>query len=181
MKKISKIFESNNLLRNKIFVLNFDDEFKTLLHAHKDYHKIKYPPCIAEEKYYIKNISYNYNMLDNLSDEELENLTYIFMKDEKITNFLFDELIKLNKELSIFKDYPFLDEKFYKKSCVIGGVCSKMNINDIKDYIDLDAHTLNEIKYFFEHNKDLEKGKFVKIENFVHANEANTIYNNSIN
>jgi len=52
---------------------------------------------------------------------------------------------------------------------------------DIKDYMDLDAHTLNEIKYFFEHYKDLEKGKFVKIENFVHANEAITIYNNSIN
>jgi inorganic pyrophosphatase len=51
---------------------------------------------------------------------------------------------------------------------------------DIKDYMDLDAHTLNEIKYFFEHYKDLEKGKFVKIENFVHANEAIMIYNNSI-
>ena len=52
---------------------------------------------------------------------------------------------------------------------------------DIKDYMDLDAHTLNEIKYFFEHYKDLEKGKFVKIENFVHMNEAIMIYNNSIN
>jgi inorganic pyrophosphatase len=52
---------------------------------------------------------------------------------------------------------------------------------DIKDYTDLDNHTVNEIKYFFEHYKDLEKGKFVKIENFVSANEAITIYNNSIN
>jgi len=47
---------------------------------------------------------------------------------------------------------------------------------NIKNYTDLDQHTIEEIKYFFEHYKDLEKNKFVKVENFVDNNIAVDIY-----
>lgn len=51
---------------------------------------------------------------------------------------------------------------------------------NIKNYSDLDNHTLNEIKYFFEHYKDLEKGKFIIVEHFVDHIKANSIYENSV-
>ena len=47
------------------------------------------------------------------------------------------------------------------------------HINDISD---VDSHLLSKIKYFFEHYKDLEKGKFVVIKNFVNAIDAVKIY-----
>lgn len=46
----------------------------------------------------------------------------------------------------------------------------------IGNYTDLDSHTLDEIKYFFEHYKDLEVGKFIKVESFVDRQTANQIY-----
>ncbi|MGI9462162.1 MAG: inorganic diphosphatase [Alphaproteobacteria bacterium] len=45
----------------------------------------------------------------------------------------------------------------------------------IKDIDDLPASLLEQIKYFFEHYKDLEKGKFVKVLGFVAADKANDI------
>jgi inorganic pyrophosphatase len=46
----------------------------------------------------------------------------------------------------------------------------------IENYTDLDSHTLDEIKYFFEHYKDLEAGKFIKVESFVDRIAANKLY-----
>ncbi len=46
----------------------------------------------------------------------------------------------------------------------------------INNYTDLDSHTLDEIKYFFEHYKDMETGKFIKVESFVDKVEANKLY-----
>ncbi len=43
---------------------------------------------------------------------------------------------------------------------------------DVKEYTDLPALLLEQIKHFFEHYKDLEKGKWVKIEGWVGAEEA---------
>jgi len=54
------------------------------------------------------------------------------------------------------------------------------NNKDINEYSDLPAHTLNELKYFFEHYKDLENGKYVKVEKFVDSKEATIIYKNSL-
>lgn len=51
---------------------------------------------------------------------------------------------------------------------------------DINNITDLDNHTVNQIKYFFEHYKDMEIGKFVKIENFVPAEIATDIYKASL-
>ncbi len=47
----------------------------------------------------------------------------------------------------------------------------------IENYTDLDSHTLDEIKYFFEHYKDMETGKFIKVESFVDKVEAIKLYN----
>lgn len=54
------------------------------------------------------------------------------------------------------------------------------NNKDINEYTDLPIHTLNELKYFFEHYKDLENGKYVKVDSFVDAKEATDIYNMSV-
>ena len=159
MNKISKIFENNNTLRHKILNKKFDEKFRHLIHSNNNYNTIKYPPVIAEIKYNLNNISQQYNIIENISDEELENLTYMYMQDEEITNFLFNELLKINNNLLIFKNYPFLDRRFYKKSSIIGGVCSKINIDDIKDYIDngtiaIDIPNKTNLMYKFKRNDD---------------------------
>ena len=46
-------------------------------------------------------------------------------------------------------------------------------INSLKD---LDTHTLDEIKYFFTHYKDLEIDKFIQVEDFIDEVEAFKIY-----
>jgi inorganic pyrophosphatase len=51
---------------------------------------------------------------------------------------------------------------------------------NIINYTDIDDHTINEIKYFFEHYKDMEVGKHVKVENFILADEAIKVYEKSI-
>ncbi len=43
---------------------------------------------------------------------------------------------------------------------------------DIKEYTDLPALLLEQIKHFFENYKDLEKGKWVKVEGWGNADEA---------
>jgi inorganic pyrophosphatase len=42
----------------------------------------------------------------------------------------------------------------------------------IKSLADVPEFTLNQIKHFFEHYKDLEKGKWVKMEGWADAEEA---------
>ena len=43
---------------------------------------------------------------------------------------------------------------------------------DVKEYTDLPALLLEQIKHFFENYKDLEKGKWVKVEGWGNADEA---------
>jgi inorganic pyrophosphatase len=50
----------------------------------------------------------------------------------------------------------------------------------INSYKDLDHHTLDEIKYFFTHYKDLEENKFINVDNFIGCEEATNIYLNSV-
>ena len=47
---------------------------------------------------------------------------------------------------------------------------------NIIEYTDLDEHTLKEIRYFFQHYKDMEQGKHVKVEEFISSKEACDIY-----
>lgn len=44
--------------------------------------------------------------------------------------------------------------------------------NDIQDYTDIPEPTLNRIQHFFEHYKDLEKGKWVKMEGWAGIDAA---------
>jgi inorganic pyrophosphatase len=44
--------------------------------------------------------------------------------------------------------------------------------HDVKEYTDLPALLLEQIKHFFENYKDLEKGKWVKVEGWGNAEEA---------
>ena len=43
---------------------------------------------------------------------------------------------------------------------------------DIEDIDDISEHTKNKIKHFFENMKSLEKGKWVKLKNFLGKNAA---------
>lgn len=43
---------------------------------------------------------------------------------------------------------------------------------DVKEYSDLPQLLLDQIKHFFEHYKDLEKGKWVKVEGWADSNAA---------
>jgi len=52
--------------------------------------------------------------------------------------------------------------------------------NEVNDIKDLPAHILDEVKHFFEHMKELEKGKFIKFEKFVGAKEAKECIEESI-
>lgn len=47
--------------------------------------------------------------------------------------------------------------------------------NDVKEYTDLPALLLEQIKHFFENYKDLEKGKWVKVEGWAGADEARNL------
>lgn len=44
--------------------------------------------------------------------------------------------------------------------------------NEVKDIKNLPNHTLDEVRHFFEHMKELEKGKFIKFESFTGEKEA---------
>lgn len=51
---------------------------------------------------------------------------------------------------------------------------------DINTLEDLPKSLLNKIKHFFEHYKDTEKNKWVKVDEFKNAKEAMDIYQESI-
>jgi len=46
---------------------------------------------------------------------------------------------------------------------------------NVRNYTDLPSITLEQIQHFFEHYKDLEPGKWVKVEGWGDAAEANTL------
>ena len=51
---------------------------------------------------------------------------------------------------------------------------------DVNNLIDLPKSLLNKIKHFFEHYKDTETNKWVKVDDFKDAKEAQIIYEESI-
>ncbi len=51
---------------------------------------------------------------------------------------------------------------------------------NVQNYTDLPAITLEQIEHFFTHYKDLEKGKWVKVLRWGDANEAHAIINKGI-
>lgn len=51
---------------------------------------------------------------------------------------------------------------------------------DIQELEDIPEHTLERVRYFFEHYKDLEKGKFVKLAGTKNASEAKQLIQEGI-
>ena len=110
-----------------------DDEFKKLLYSNPKYKKSFFPAEYLEKELRISGISQKYKIPFNLTETEFETLTLIFKEtDPYVIDFLFNELLKLNKELSIFKNTN-------KKFGVISGAYSRYNIDDIKDFIESEA------------------------------------------
>ena len=52
--------------------------------------------------------------------------------------------------------------------------------HEINDVHDIPKHILKKIKHFFEHYKDTEPNKFVKVEDFADKKEAMKLYDASI-
>ena len=65
------------------------------------------------------------------------------------------------------------DEKKKKKKiiCVPANKLDK-SYNDVNDIADLPKQVLDEISHFFEHYKDLEEGKWVKVSGIGDAEQA---------
>jgi hypothetical protein len=146
--KTYKLFESNIdiFTRLKTHLFNRDTKnIKYLLNKIIENKLTEYelsnrtsPSEDFENEYNIDGISFNYKIPFNLSEENYEDLMDIFSKDDDVIDFLFDSLIELN---------PILDNIKYdgtwNKQIIIGGVCSKMKIDDIEDYIEYETKIEN--------------------------------------
>jgi inorganic pyrophosphatase len=51
---------------------------------------------------------------------------------------------------------------------------------DVQEYTDLPPLLIEQIKHFFENYKDLEKGKWVKVEGWAGADEARNLINKAV-
>lgn len=101
-----------------------------------------------------KNISYKYKIPFNLNEKEFEALIYTFIDDKYIIDFLFFEALCLNGELRIFSDHKPL----HIKCCILGGIASRFNIDDILFYIENDLEILSiEDNYYVFNNKEYER------------------------
>ena len=71
----------------------------------------------------------------------------------------------------IMEDEKGMDEK------IIAVPAKKLNsiYEEVSDIAELPAGLINRIKHFFEHYKDLEKGKWVKVKGFENADSAKKI------
>ena len=69
------------------------------------------------------------------------------------------------------EDESGMDEKII---CVPASKLDK-RYDKVNDITDMPEQELDEIKHFFEHYKDLEKGKWVKISGFGNVSEAKDI------
>lgn len=76
----------------------------------------------------------------------------------------------------IMEDEKGMDEKIIAVPAVkLNSVYEKIN-----DIAELPENLINKIKHFFEHYKDLEKGKWVKVKSFEGPNKAREIIADAI-
>ncbi len=74
-----------------------------------------------------------------------------------------------------------IDEKGQDDKIVcVPGYNVDPRFKEVEDIEHLPTHTLDEVKHFFEHMKELEKGKFIKFETFLGAKEAKEYIKESI-
>lgn len=115
-------------LKRLLINLRFDDNFKKLLYSNPKFYYRNFPTQDLEEQTGVTNLSQKYNIPFNLNEREYENLSLIFKNDSFVINFLFNKLLKINPVLNKFKDF---EEKFD----IIAGACSRINTEDIEDWI----------------------------------------------
>lgn len=73
------------------------------------------------------------------------------------------------------------DEKGYdEKILAVPSNSVSKEYENVNDLTDLPKLILDQIQHFFEHYKDLEKGKFVKVESWKNASEAKEILKKSL-
>ncbi len=73
------------------------------------------------------------------------------------------------------------DEKGYdEKILAVPSNSVSKEYENVNDLTDLPKLILDQIQHFFEHYKDLEKGKFVKVESWKNASEAREILKKSL-
>lgn len=141
---------NNEQLKFMLLHKSITDGFKLNLHKNSNYKHKTFPSVELEQKLGIIGLSQDYNMPLNLTEAEYENLAVIFKEDSEVINFLFDELLKVNPILNIFKNTN-------RKFNVIDGVTSKIRIEDIKDYIEHSANITKlpsklDLRYIFKRN-----------------------------
>jgi inorganic pyrophosphatase len=75
-----------------------------------------------------------------------------------------------------------MEDESGKDEKILAVPVSKIDItfDDVKDIDDVDPMLKNRINHFFEHYKELEKGKWVKILGWENAQKANTIIEEAI-
>lgn len=76
----------------------------------------------------------------------------------------------------IMEDEKGMDEK------IIAVPSAKLNssFENVESYQELPKILIEQIKHFFEHYKDLEKGKWVKVQDFADADRAKSIISAAI-
>ena len=73
------------------------------------------------------------------------------------------------------------DEKGYdEKILAVPSNSVSREYENVNDLTDLPKLILDQIQHFFEHYKDLEKGKFVKVEEWKNASQAKEILKKSL-
>ena len=150
--RLRELFISPDYVAVRVILKKFKDESSGDNTIEDIYYPTKYPSQEIEDKHDISGISKVYKMPFGFDEEEIENLNGLFMEDTEIIDIIFNELLSLNTELSVFS-------KFGKKTVIIGGACSRFTIDDIQDY----QYNKTEIK---DYNSDKKEYVIKRIDKF---------------
>lgn len=141
MGKLIKLFEDFNNIEDfkKVRKSLIDGDYKSikdLVKRSSEYFDRHSPPEVVENEYNITGISHKYKIPFGFTEQEMETLCYEYMDDEEIMKLILNKLIESNPILKIFQNYPYKKENVgHLIASVIGGVCSRMSVDDIEDYI----------------------------------------------
>jgi len=78
--------------------------------------------------------------------------------------------------------YLDMEDESGQDAKILAVPCEKIaqgTYSHIKEYTDLPQSQLNTIKHFFEHYKDLEEGKWVKVKDFGNTEQAIVVISKS--
>lgn len=147
-----------------------DGHFRGDLSDNPNYKKRNSPPKELERRLKVENIStewknpfvYPGDENNNLTFEEIENLNLIFENDKEVILFIFKKMIESNPELKTFED-----RRVDELRTVIGGVCSSMNADDIKDYLDNSTKIIGDTKPYKIDRKSKDDPEYAKLFNII--------------